>query len=285
MHDFQPSRTALRVAVRRAAHQLADRPIVFADPLAIPILGPGAETWIQEEVGRKDHPAGRALRAFLAARGRYAEEQLALAVQAGARQYVVLGAGLDTFACRNPHASAGLRVFEVDHPATQLWKHNLLHDAGITPPLQAVFVPVDFERQSLAGELLSAGFEQGAPAFFACLGVVPYLTEPAFRSTLEFVAAHPGPCGIVFDYAVAHSRLGLLERLALDALSRRVAAAGEPFQLFLEPDALARQLRLLGFTRVEDLGRDELNSLYFHGRHDGFEVRGGPGRLAAAWRD
>lgn len=284
MHEYQPSRTALRVAIRRAAHQLVDRPLVFADPLAIPILGPGAGTWIQEEAARKDHPAGRALRAFLVARSRYAEEQLAQAVTAGVRQYVVLGAGLDTFACRNPHAPAGLRVFEVDHPNTQGWKRELLRDAGITPPPEAVFVPVDFETQTLADGLAAAGFDPAAPAFFACLGVVPYLTEEAFWSTLEYVSAQAAPTGIVFDYAVDRSCLNLIERIALDALAKRVALAGEPFRLFFHPEALARRLRLLGFTRIEDQGRDELNARYFHGRPDAFAVRGSVGRIAAVWR-
>ncbi|WP_321470494.1 class I SAM-dependent methyltransferase [uncultured Paludibaculum sp.] len=284
MDELKPSRTALRVAVRRAAHQLLERPLVFADPLAIPILGPQGKTWIEAEMGRADHPASRTLRAFLAARSRYAEDELAQAVLAGVRQYVILGAGLDTFCCRNPHATVGLRVFEVDHPSTQHWKRALLEEAHVAPADGVQFVSVDFERQTLPEQLRDAGFDSGQPAFCACLGVVPYLTEDAFTAAMEFVASLPDQSGIVFDYAVARQSLNLLERLALDALSKRVAAAGEPFRLFFEPESLARRLRLLGFTRIEDLGRDELNSRYFAGRSDGFQVRGGLGRLAGVWR-
>src|SRR5277367_1039239 len=135
--------------MRRAAHQLLDEPRVFDDPLAVAIADgeserpPGAE-----------QPFSRALRAFLAVRSRYAEDQLAIAVARGVRQYVVLGAGLDTFGCRNPFRSAGLQVFEVDHPATQEWKRARLESAGIAVPPAISFAPVDFERQSLEEGLL-----------------------------------------------------------------------------------------------------------------------------------
>ncbi|MBN9664066.1 MAG: class I SAM-dependent methyltransferase [Acidobacteria bacterium] len=283
MLESKPSRTALRVAVRRAAHQILELPPVFPDPLAVAILGPDGPAWLAEEEARKDQSAGRALRAFLAARSRYAEEELARAVNAGIRQYVLLGAGLDTFAYRNPHASAGLQVYEVDFPSTQHWKRDMLESAGIAVPATATFVPLDFEHQTLPSGLEAAGFHLDQPAFFACLGVVPYLTGEAFGSTLEFVASMPQGSGIAFDYAVARSCLNPMEKLALDALSQRVAAAGEPFRLFFEPPALARQLRLLGFQRIEDLGRDELNERYFHNRQDEFRLRGGLGRVAGAW--
>ncbi|QOY88472.1 class I SAM-dependent methyltransferase [Paludibaculum fermentans] len=283
MLEAKPSRTALRVAVRRAAHQILEDPPVFSDPLALAILGPEGAPWVAEERTRKDQLAGRTLRAFLAARSRYAEDELARAVEAGVRQYVLLGAGLDTFACRNPYASAGLRVYEVDFPSTQQWKRELLTTAGILVPDTATFVPMDFEHQTLASGLRAAGFQTEAPAFFACLGVVPYLTDEAFTSTLEFIASLPHGSGIAFDYAVARSALNLMEKLALDALAKRVAAAGEPFQLFFEPETLARRLRLLGFERIEDLGRDELNERYFLNRVDEFRLRGGLGRIAGAW--
>src|SRR6202034_3949516 len=126
-------------------------------------------------------PFSTALRAFIVARSRLAEDNLRHAVEKGVRQYVLLGAGLDTFAYRNPYPQ--LRVFEVDHPATQAWKRELLRENSITIPGNVRLVPVDFERQSLETELERAGFDMQAPAFFAWLGVVPYLTLDAFRST------------------------------------------------------------------------------------------------------
>ena len=135
---------------------------------------------------RPDRPFSIGLRAFLVARSRYAEDNLKQAVECGVHQYVLLGAGLDTFAYRNPYAE--LRVFEVDHPATQQWKRELLQHNHIAIPESVTYTPVDFERQSLSAQLVDAGFNSQAPAFFAWLGVVPYLTLEAFRSTLSFIA-------------------------------------------------------------------------------------------------
>ena len=273
MHENGASRTALRVAARRAAHQILDRPPVFEDPLALAIVGAEAAAKAASEA------SSPSLRAFMAARSRFAEDELARAVERGVRQYVVLGAGLDTFAYRNPYAAPGLRVFEVDHPATQAWKRGRLLSAGIEIPAQIVFVAVDFERQSLADALPSSGFLAGEPAFFSWLGVVPYLTEGAFLATMSFIAGLPPASGVVFDYAVPRHALSPREQLALDALASRVAAAGEPFQLFFEPAALAAQVRRLGFRHLVDLDAAEINSRYFRDRADGLAIRGRAGRL------
>ena len=141
---------------------------------------------------------------------------------------------------------------------------------------------MDFERETLSARLERAGFRMDQPAFFSWLGVVPYLSERAFEDTLNFIAAMPKPSGVVFDYAVARSALNWRERLVLDALAARVAAAGEPFRLFFEPDKLAAQLRALGFSHIEDLGSEELNTRYFSGRSDGLQLKGNLGRLLYA---
>jgi methyltransferase (TIGR00027 family) len=270
MRNAQPSRTAQRVALRRATHQLLDDPKVFDDPLALAIANGESEATAESQ-----HPYSRSLRAFLAVRSRYAEDQLAVAVQRGIRQYVVLGAGLDTFAYRNPFQSAGLRVFEVDHPATQEWKRAQLRDAGIAIPEEMTFAAVDFERQSLQEGLLAAGFDQRQPAFFSWLGVTPYLSRPAFDATVAFIASLPAGSGVVFDFAIERSLLSPLQQLALDRMAERVARAGEPFQLFFDPAALALDLARLGFGNIEDLNGDQINARYFAGRADGLAVSGG----------
>ena len=189
MNEATPSRTALRVALRRAAHQLYDAPLVFKDPLAVSILGDKYADELRRIPMQPERGFAVGLRSFLVARSRYAEENLARAVDAGMRQYVLLGAGLDTFGCRNPYD--GLRVFEVDHPATQAWKRELLGRSGIPVPESLTFAPVDFEYQTLAKQLAAAGFDFDAPAFFGWLGVVPYLTLEAFRATLAFISGAP----------------------------------------------------------------------------------------------
>jgi len=279
MQEATPSRTALRVALRRAAHQLFDRPIVFADPIAVPILGERYAEELRRTPRRADRPFSTALRAFLVARSRYAEECLSRAVENGTTQYVLLGAGLDTFAYRNPYPE--LRVFEIDHPATQQWKRELLAAASIAVPDRLTYVPVDFEQQSLSACLLAAGFDRKLPAFFAWLGVTMYLTLVAFQSTIEFIAAQPEGSGVIFDYSQPREALPLLERLGHDSLSARVALAGEPFQLFFTPQQAAQELA--AFRVMEDIGTEEINARYFAGRSDDLRTRGTAARLLSAW--
>ena len=284
MEEARASHTALRVAMRRAAHQLADHPKVLDDPIALKILGPRAIQRLEGGEGMGRDRVSRALRAFMAARSRYAEDELARAIGRGTVQYVVLGAGLDTFAYRNPHAAAGLRVFEVDHPATQEWKRRQLAASEIAIPASVTFAPLDFERQTLANGLRDAGFDREKAAFFSWLGVSMYLTDEAIEATLRFVASLPRGGGIVFDYMVPRESLGLMERMALDALSRRVESAGEPFRTAFEPKALEERLMRAGFLSVDDLGSDEINGRYFKGRADGLRVMGNVGRLLSAER-
>ncbi|MGA3160024.1 MAG: class I SAM-dependent methyltransferase [Terracidiphilus sp.] len=278
METGKASKTALGVAIRRAAHQLMDAPPVLDDPIAVRLIGEGH----RGKMGRASHRVGRDFRAFMAARSRYAEDRLAEAVKRGARQYVVLGAGLDTFAYRNPHS--GLRVFEVDLPATQEWKRELLDKAGIARPKGLRFVPLDFEHQTLAEGLAEAGFDRGAAAFFGWLGVVPYLTLEAFRATLGVIAQLPAGSGVSFDYAVRPERLSAAGRKAFDALAGRVAAAGEPFQLFFTPEEMEAELGRAGFGRCEQVDSDELNERYFKDRADGLKLSAVKlGRVATAW--
>jgi methyltransferase (TIGR00027 family) len=278
MQHAIPSRTALRVALRRAAHQLYDSPVVFEDPLAIPILGHTHVEELNRTPVRPDRPFSVSLRAFLVARSRYAEDNLAYAVARGVRQYVLLGAGLDTFGYRNPWPE--LRVFEVDHPATQLWKRELLHTSAVLIPANLAYVPVDFETQSLQDQLRAADFDFDSTAFFAWLGVVPYLTLPAFRATVGFVASRPAASGIVLDYSQPRETLPLAEQLAHDSLASRVQLAGEPFRLFFTPQAIAAELA--AFRQIEDIGNEEINTRYFANRSDQLRVRGSAGRLLNA---
>jgi methyltransferase (TIGR00027 family) len=158
----EPSRTAFNVALLRAAHQLLDEPIVLDDPVALSIIGPDAEAAMRADPFQYNDPIARGLRAALVVRSRFAEEELARAVAMGVRQYVVLGAGFDTFAYRNPDAA--LQVYEVDHPSTQQWKRQMLEQAGIPVPGNLTFAPVDFEQSSLAQGLDEAGFRSDRPA-------------------------------------------------------------------------------------------------------------------------
>jgi len=280
MQEGKFSKTANRVAIRRAAHQLLDQPKVLDDPLALRIIGSKAAEDLRSNP-KEHHAFSRAFRAFMAARSRYAEDELAGAVSRGVKQYVVLGAGLDTFAYRNPHP--GLRVFEVDHPSTQAWKREQLQAASIVVPPSLAFVPIDFELQTLADGLAQSAFKVNAAGFFSWLGVTPYLTREACMTTLDFIAKMPAGSGLVFDFAVDPALLNPGQRQALAALTKRVARYGEPFQLFFDPTKLSDELKALGFKRSEFLQGKELNARYFKDRTDGLLVRGGIGHLMSAW--
>jgi methyltransferase (TIGR00027 family) len=239
-------------AFHRAAHQVLEEGFIFADPLACRILGPDAGPAVEQARG---DPSRRALRLFIAARSRFAEDALAAARARGVRQLVVLGAGLDTYAyrCAGP---GSIRIFEVDHPATQAWKRHRLEEARIPVPGSVTFAGVDFERETLAGGLAKAGFDGSRETFFTWLGVAPYLTEGAVLATLAYIASLPGGAHVVFDYgnpppdgpdadgyAAARARL-----------AARVARVGESIRSHFETGELHARLRSLGFREIEDLG-------------------------------
>lgn len=282
MIEAQPSRTALRVALRRAAHQIHDAPpLVLDDPLAVPILGPEAQAELARTPDSIRRPFSAALRAFMVTRARLAEDVLAEGIRANAtQQYLVLGAGLDTFAYRSPYPQ--LRVFEVDHPATQAWKREKLSAAGIAVPSTVCFVAVDFEKQSLREELIAAGFELGAPTVTAWLGVVPYLTLEAFRATLELLGSFAAGSDAVLDYSQPREALSPTEQLMLDSMAARVAQAGEPFQLFFRPEEMAAEMERAGLHVVRDLDGPQLTEMYLKERNDGLALRGKAGRLCQA---
>ncbi|MDT0447819.1 class I SAM-dependent methyltransferase [Streptomyces hesseae] len=249
----------MRAAHSRARHQNDPRRIL-TDPLAPKILRLDSG----DLPPLPDDPTDLYGIRFLAARSRFAEDVLAAAVATGTRQLVVLGAGLDTFAYRNPHA--GLRVFEVDHPATQVWKRQQLAAAGVGIPSSVTFAPVDFERDSLAGAMASAGLDRDRPVFFFWLGVTPYLTRDAVLATLRFMAGHSGPVQVVFDYyGEAPSTLSPRLRAVREAAAKLVAELGEPWLTCFTPEDIADELRAMGLDRVDDLVGRELIARYIDG--------------------
>lgn len=258
--------------MHRAAHQLIDRPLVFVDPIALTIVGEEAANELREGHGRHVEPGSSGMRAFLAARSRFTEDCLRDAVARGTRQYVLLGAGLDTFAYRE--TSANVRVFEIDHPATQAWKRARLRETGIIPPDRVTYAPVDFEHETMRDGLTRARFDFTAPAFFAWLGVTPYLTKDAIMNTLAIVASLARGTEIVFDYADSSGGGTAEQRRRFKDLADRVAASGEPFKSFFEPAALYAALEELGFSHIDDWDANLLNARYFKDRTDGLRLEG-----------
>ena len=262
MQVGQPSRTTLASATHRAAHQVLEQGRIFNDPLALRIVGQDAETVAREA---QEHPARTRMRLFIAVRTRFAEDALAAAVGRGVRQLVVLGAGLDTYAYRGPFRDR-LRIFEVDHPATQVWKRQQLDAASISPPESLTFAPIDFERQTLAGGLAAVGFDSLQRTFFIWLGVVPYLTREAVWSTLGFIASLPNASQVVFDYSDPPDALSAESRRSHDIRAELVESMGEPWVCHFEPQELRTRLTELGFSEIEDLGPPQISKRYFPAR-------------------
>ncbi len=248
MDAAQPSRTAWAAAAHRAAHQVLEQGRIFSDPLALPILGAYADAVVREAA---EHPSRLRMRLFIALRTRFAEDAISAAVARDVRQIVILGAGLDTYAYRCPF-SGPVRIFEVDHPATQSWKRQLLFAAAIPQPASLTFAPIDFEHQTLARGLAAAGFDPSLPTFFTWLGVVPYLTEAAVWSTLEFIANLPAAAHVVFDYSDPPETFSLELRAAHEIRAARVASLGEAWLTYFHPEQLHARLNSLGFSEIED---------------------------------
>jgi methyltransferase (TIGR00027 family) len=271
MQTGEPSRTALGTALHRAAHQILEQGRIFHDPLALTILNEGAGSvtrWAEE------HPSGRRMRTFIAARTRFAEDALAAACEHGARQLVVLGAGLDTYAYRGALRDR-LRIWEVDHPATQAWKRQRLLAAGIALPANLTFAPIDFERETLADGLAAAGFDTRVQSFFTWLGVVPYLTEEAIWPTLSFIAGLPNGTHVVFDYADPPESLSPELRADHERRAARVAAAGEAFRTYFHSERLRSELLEIGFCEVDDLGPPQIVARYSPDRPGPIPEKGG----------
>ena len=271
MRGRQPSQTARAAAAYRALHQKLDGGVIFRDPLASKLLD-------DETLPRLDEIAAddslRPWRLFIAARSRFSEDALAASVAGGVRQVVILGAGLDTFSLRNPHGDQGVRVFEVDHPATQEWKRERLQRAGLAVPASLTFAPIDFERESLADGLKAVGFQADHPAFFQWLGVVPYLTRAAVSATLEFIAGVPGS-EVVFDYAEPLENYRADRRAQVTAVAARAAERGEPWLSLFDPAELSELLREKGFSTIEDLGLGEIADRLYGVLKHGISI--GPG--------
>jgi methyltransferase (TIGR00027 family) len=263
MKPNEPSRTAFIIARQRAAHQVLDHGSIFYDPVAMKILGEDEKEVLQFANG---HPLASIGRLFTTARSRITEDALSGAVERGIRQIVILGAGLDTFALRNPHGARQIRIYEVDHPATQEWKRQRLAEAQLALPPRLIFVPVDFERDDLGETLAAAGFQQNSPAFFTWLGVVPYLTREAIISTLDYMASIQNS-EVVFDYMEAPQAFSEEMKELVTKRTEQLEKIGERWASRFEPAGMAAILRCHGFCEIEDINFQEIRSRFGHAVH------------------
>ena len=246
------------IARQRAAHQVLDHGSILLDPFALKVLREDEKDVLQFA---NAHPLASIGRLFTAARSRIAEDALSRAVEGGIQQIVILGAGLDTFALRNPHSARQIRIYEVDHPATQAWKLEPLAEAQIALPRWLTLVPVDFERDDVGEKLVAAGFRQSSPAFFTWLGVVPYLTPEAIGRTLDYVSSIQDS-EVVFDYTEPPEGFSEELRQIERERSKQLEKIGEPSGSRFEPAGMAATLRSHGFFAIEDIDFQEIASRF-----------------------
>jgi methyltransferase (TIGR00027 family) len=280
MQTGQPSQTALGAAAHRAVHQTLEGGAIFTDPFALDILDGDTRARLPAMAADPSH---RPMRHFIAARSRFSEDTLASCVARGVRQVVILGAGLDTFSMRNPHADKGVQVFEVDYPATQAWKRERFAHAGLEVPASLTFAPVDFERQSLADGLAAVGFRSDRPAYFQWLGVVPYLTREAIVATLDFIAGILGS-EVVFDYTEPFENFPPAMRANLTAIAARTASLGEPWLSLFDPPEMSALLQARCFAQFWDVTRAELAARYYGDLGQGIAAGAGPHLVRATSR-
>jgi methyltransferase (TIGR00027 family) len=272
MDEERPSFTAEGAAIMRALHQTLDgEPKILDDWISLRLVDPHSDIYKTriEFLEHLPEPIRLQLKAAFVMRSRYAEDCLAEAFGNGVRQYVLLGAGLDTFAYRQPSWSSALRIFEVDHPTTQRWKRRLLTQAGISIPDNLSFVPADFETISLAIALRQAAVNLAAPFFFSMLGVSQYLTEAALDETFRLVLSAPASSQIVFSFVASDDVLPADDVAFVKAFAVQAAAIGEPWLSRFHPKQLVAKLTKMGFSKVFHLTPEEANQRYFQNRCDG----------------
>ena len=267
MSQREASRTALATAYLRAAHQILDaKPFILDDPVAVQLLGEGAEQRIREAAERYQTPEALALRSHVVLRSRFAEDRLSTAVQRGVSQYVIVGAGFDTFALRQPLWANSLKVIEVDHLSSQAAKRLRIGEVGRQIPMNVVFADIDFEQESLRDGLLRNGVTVTKPTFFSWLGVTMYLTDSAINATLRSMATFPEGSEVVLTFLQPSMGDPHASPSEPSQLAQRVAESGEPFVSYFDQSTVKEKLLAAGFSSVEFLTPEIAKSRYFQQR-------------------
>jgi methyltransferase (TIGR00027 family) len=264
----QPSQTLLGSAIRRAQHQLLDAPVILDDPIVVDLVPEAYDPSIIAEFGSSSELIPTLFRALFAMRSRFAEDRLAQAAARGVRQYVMIGAGLDTFPWRQPGFARPMHIFAVDHPASLIWTHRRLRERGIAKPPNLTHVPADLTEQRLGEQLAACGFDLETLSFCSMLGVSQYLGRDAVDAVLRFAASLRAGSEIVLSFVSPDDELNGDD---LDIVTRsvvRTARLGEPWTCRLRPRELVAELSHIGFSDVFHLTPELAQERYFAGRRD-----------------
>jgi methyltransferase (TIGR00027 family) len=274
VETLKPSLTMVRTALFRAVHRLRDQdPKILDDPFAGLLAGFDTDEAVLEAHDASDVARVPGIQTPFVVRNRYAEDELAKAVAKGVGQYVILGAGLDSFAYRRPDLMQSLVVYEVDQPASQAWKRQRLAQLGLAAPAGLNHVPVNFETQTLSMELKRAGFQQSMPAFFSWLGTTQYLTRETVLSTIGEIATLAAPGSeVVVQFIIPPWTIPEADAVIANVLGERSARSGEPWLSYFTPADMEEILRQVGWKAIEYFGAAEATSRYLQGRTDGSRV-------------
>jgi methyltransferase (TIGR00027 family) len=269
-----PSQTAVTIAVHRAAHYLLDdEPKILADPFARDLAGFASDEELRKALDAFALRDFARMRTVFTLRSRYAEDELGMAVERGLSQYIILGAGLDSFAFRRPDLMRALHVYEVDHPASQAWKRAKVAELGIDVPPTLHYVAIDFEHATLTEGLTAGGVKRDAPVFFSWLGVTQYLRRDTVLRTLREIASATAPGSeLVFQFIVTATTLSKADADLVTTLAARAGALGEPWLSFFEPGDLEAHLRQIGFEQIFHFGPEQATERYLLGRADGLRL-------------
>lgn len=268
------SETAEGAAAVRAAHHLFDRPIIFNDPYAECFLGPRLK-WVHTNflahrlIMRTLFRALRPIEGQVLCRACFAEDSLEKAVARGVDQYVIIGAGFDSFGLRRSDLMDEITLFELDHPNTQHAKREGLAEFSAIERNNWHFLPIDFESQNLSDVLSASQLDRNRPTFFSWLGTVPYLSEDATFATLRTLIEFAGPTSeLVFDYLTPKELLSLKEQKKMELLMKMAHKRGEPLTSFFHPETMVQKAQELGIKVLEHHSPDALNQRYFSNRSD-----------------
>jgi methyltransferase (TIGR00027 family) len=282
MSDEEPEAesSAVRVALWRAMHvQVDGPPPVFEDEVGLMLAAP-EDGWRRRP--DMDPEGTKWFRAGIVARARFVEDLIAERIDHGVTQYVILGAGLDTFAQRRPDVASRLRVFEVDQPRAQAWKRGRLQQLGFGIPEWLRLVPVDFEGGgSWWEELAAAGFDPTQPAVIVSTGVTLYLSEEANAATLRQIAELAPGSTFALTFLLPPELMEDVLRPGFEAAAQGARAAGTPFVSFYTPAEMLASARDAGFREAHHISSADLNARYFEGREDGLRTARGEELLVA----
>lgn len=260
----RPDNTAVRTALWRALHvQLDDSPHIIEDEIGFHLIKP-EKNWRQ----RPDMKYTKRLRASIVARARFVEDVAKEQIAEGIKQYVILGAGLDSFAQRNREISAQIDIYEIDQPNTLIWKEQKLNENGYKISRNLHFVPVDFETSSWWEELLSKGFDSNQRTFVSCTGVTLYLTKSAIVDTLKKMTCLAPGSTIAIAFYLPFEQLDELDQPLMEMSIKGATASGTPFKSFYSNSEIVKLAEETGLKEIKTISTKDMAERYFKNRTD-----------------